>query len=71
MHKDTYKILIDIYILEKMEDKKVRQCCKNSLEIWFNFRYTSLELFLDKPIKFILLVDEGNEREVIQLINIR
>jgi len=29
---------------------------------WFNFRYALVELFLDKPLKIIFLMDEGNER---------
>jgi hypothetical protein len=27
------------------------------------FRYASVELYLDEPLKIIFLVDEGNERE--------
>jgi len=34
------------------------------------FRYTSVELFLNEPLKIILLMDEGKKRDVIQLINI-
>jgi len=33
--------------------------------------YATVELFLDKPLKIIFLVDEDNEKKMIQLINIR